>query len=92
MDPDIKHKIDALLHELRSWEPGEERHTVQELAEKFDLTTFVVARIAAAEDIDVPIAPEPADPEAETQPVEVDTEATTSPTGTFRREDLDLDD
>lgn len=75
MDPHIKSKIDKLLHELRSWEDDEERYTVQELAEKFDLTVFVVARIAAAEDVDVrqvPLLPEVqegVDSEAITQPI-----------------------
>lgn len=94
MDPDIKHKIDALLHELRTWEQGEERHTVHELAEMFDLTTFIVARIAAAEDVEVPFPPEPVDPEAVTRPVEIgtDTAADTTPTGMFDKDDLNIED
>jgi len=42
-------KINALLGELRSWEPLEQRHTLHELALKFDLDVFVVDRIAKSE-------------------------------------------
>jgi len=94
MDPDIKQKIDALLHELRTWEQDEARYTVQELADMFNLTTFVVARIAAAEDVEVPSSPEPIDPDAVTKPVEtgMDVAADTTPTGVFHKDDLDLGD
>lgn len=85
MDKAIKDRIEALLLELRSWDVDEQRHTVQELAKMFGLTTFVVHRIANAEDIKVSIGAMPgkdgemADPDADTQPIEakVDENATT---------------
>lgn len=46
-------KINRLLEELRSWAPGEERHTLRELSEKFDLEVFVVDRIAKSEGHDL---------------------------------------
>lgn len=42
-------KINALLEELRSWGPIEQRHTLHELAKKFDLDVFVVDRIARSD-------------------------------------------
>lgn len=81
MDPDIKEKIDKLLQELRSWDVGEQRYTCQELAEMFDLTKFIVKRLADAEGIDVPEGPEPADPNAVTKPIDIDEETDTNPDG-----------
>ena len=85
MDKAIKERIDALLYELRSWDVHEQRSTVQELAEKFQLTTFVIHRIANAEGIKVLIGDIPgkdgemADPNAETRPIEADEAAETRP-------------
>lgn len=42
-------KINALLEELRSWEPGEEKHTLTELAKQFGLDVFVVDRVVRSE-------------------------------------------
>jgi len=53
MDSTIKERISALLEELRSWGHDEAQHTVQELAERFGLTSFVVHRIANAEGINI---------------------------------------
>lgn len=49
-DVDItKEKIERLILELRSWEPGEARRTLAELAEMFELDLFVVDRVATSE-------------------------------------------
>jgi len=42
-------KIHALLEELRSWETGELRYNVHELAARFGLEPFVVQQIARSE-------------------------------------------
>ena len=89
MDPDIKTKINDLLHELRSWTRGEERSTVQELAEKFGLTAFVVARIAAAEDVEVANVHTAIDPEAVTRPVGANEAADTTVSGVVKKDDVD---
>lgn len=50
--PDVevtREKIRALLEELRSWTPGDLRHTLHELARTFDLDVFIVDRIAKSE-------------------------------------------
>jgi hypothetical protein len=47
-------KINELLEELRSWEPGEIPSTLHELAERFDLDVFVIDRLARAEGVKVP--------------------------------------
>jgi len=44
-----KEKIEQLIHELRSWEPGEAPMTLVELAAKFELDFFVVDRVATSE-------------------------------------------
>lgn len=48
-----QHKINQLLAELRTWEPGEQRHTLHELAKMFDLDVFVVDRIAKSEGLSI---------------------------------------
>lgn len=42
-------KIRRLLEELRSWETGEKKHTVHELARMFDLDVFVIGQLARSE-------------------------------------------
>ena len=75
MDPNTKAKIDALLRELRSWDLGERRYTVQELVERFGLPPLVIRRIAGAEDADLVIGEvgddgdDDVDPNAITQPL-----------------------
>jgi hypothetical protein len=75
MDRNIKEKISALLAELRSWDVDESRFTVQELAARFELTSFIVHRIANAEGISIkstdapPAQNELIDSGAETQPL-----------------------
>jgi len=49
-----REKITKLLKELRSWEQGETNATVEDLAKRFDLDTFVVDRIAQSEGIRLP--------------------------------------
>jgi hypothetical protein len=48
-------KIHALLEELRSWEVGELRHSVHELAARFGLEPFVIQQIAKSEGIKLKI-------------------------------------
>lgn len=79
MDRQIKKKIDRLLRELRSWGMDEDRYSVQELAEKFDLTVFVVRRIANAEGYDLREEADPVDPHAPTKPDPYDSQVTTRP-------------
>jgi hypothetical protein len=55
--------VDSLLYELRSWEPGEARCSIEELAKRFHLDPFVVRRIAETEGHDL----EPGVPELKTQ-------------------------
>lgn len=61
-------KINALLHELRSWPPGGVCESLQSLAKRFDLSVFVVDRLAKAEGINLPsnIQEDKADPNAST--------------------------
>jgi len=42
-------KINALLEELRGWEPTESRYTLNELARMFELDSFIIDRIARSE-------------------------------------------
>lgn len=50
MDRQTKARIDSLLYELRSWDPGAPPPwTLNELAKKFQLDPMVVKRIAEAE-------------------------------------------
>ena len=49
-----REKITRLVEELRSWDVGEERATVEDLAKKFGLDTFVVDRVAQSENIRLP--------------------------------------
>jgi len=42
-------KVRALLDELRTWDAGEERCTLQALMERFELDRFVVERVARSE-------------------------------------------
>lgn len=69
MDAEAKAKIDRLLRELRSWDVGEQRYTVYELVEMFDLPPMVIQRIAFAEGHDLLIGKKPVDPNAITQPL-----------------------
>jgi hypothetical protein len=48
-------KIHALLEELRSWEVGELRYNVHELAARFGLEPFVIQQIAKSEGIHLKI-------------------------------------
>lgn len=74
-------RIRALLNELRSWEPHEERRTLHELSKMFRLEVWVVQSIAKSEgfdpklgerlpgdevSVDEPGVPEETDPEADT--------------------------
>ena len=60
MDRVTRAKVDSLLYELRSWEPGEQRHSIEELAKRFRLDPFVVRRIAETEGLDIELGvPEP---------------------------------
>ena len=73
-----KEKIDQLILELRSWEPGEARRTLAELAEQLDLEVFIVDRVATSEGHHllagaVPDDPDRADPNAST--IDLDPEA-----------------
>lgn len=71
-DDSIKGRIEQLMLELRTWEPGEARRTVLELAEMFELEPFVVDRIARSEghhlwvDEGPDLDEEPQDPNAST--------------------------
>lgn len=46
-------RINALLNELRSWEPEEERRTLHELSKMFRLEVWVVRSIAQSEGHDL---------------------------------------
>lgn len=65
-------KINELLKELRSWAPLEQRATLNELAERFQLDLFVVDRIARSEGLKIKAGYRP-----EEQDNEVDPEAST---------------
>jgi len=52
-DRELQKKIGALLHELRSWEPEDDRASVDDLARRHGLDPFVVRRIAASEGHDL---------------------------------------
>jgi hypothetical protein len=72
-----KEKIDELILELRSWEPGEAPRTLAELAAMFGLDLFVVDRVAVSEGHHllaggVPGEPRHVDPDASTAPLELD--------------------
>jgi hypothetical protein len=73
-----KEKIERLLEELRSWEPGDAPRTLSELARMFELDLFVVDRVATSEGHHllaggVPDAPGRVDPNAST--IDLDPEA-----------------
>lgn len=75
--PDVRNRIEQLLIELRSWEPGEARRTVVELADRFGLEPFVVDRIARSEGhvlrVDAPVTvDEETDPSASTLDLDPD--------------------
>jgi len=63
VDRATRAKVDSLLYELRSWAPGEQRFSIDELARRFCLDPFVVRRIAETEGLDV----EPGVPELKEQ-------------------------
>lgn len=64
-------KIDALLRELRSWDTGEQRLTVKQLAARFELEPYVIQQIAKSEGIVLKIgAVGNDDDRAPTQPME----------------------
>ncbi len=78
MPDSTKEKIDQLILELRSWEPGEARRTLAELAELLDLEVFIVERVATSEGHhllagELPDDPARADPNAST--IDLDPEA-----------------
>jgi hypothetical protein len=93
-------KINDLIAELRTWEPGELRSTLHELAKQFNLDIFVVDRICRAEgvrpravyEIEEPgPPPEDSDPNADTldlDPKEVE-EALLKPESNPNYEDVD---
>lgn len=68
ISPVTQAKINALLKELRSWEPGDVHSTLHELAERFQLDVFVVDRLARAEGFAVPAGTPVLDEEPETDP------------------------
>lgn len=70
MDHRTKAKIDALLVELRAWDPREDpRHALATLARMFGLDPLIVERLAQSENIKFDKTPLPlVDPNAETQP------------------------
>lgn len=53
VDRATRAKVDSLLYELRSWSPGEQRYSIEELARRFHLDPFVVRRIAETEGHDL---------------------------------------
>jgi hypothetical protein len=63
MDRATRAKIESLLYELRSWRPGECRHTADALAVRFHLDPMLVRRLAQAEGIG--LEGEPDDPDAD---------------------------
>jgi len=71
-------KINALLEELRTWEPLEQKATLNELATQFDLDIFVVDRIARSEGLQIKSGYRPeevnngVDPEASTLDLDPD--------------------
>lgn len=71
-------KINALLEELRTWEPLEQKATLNELAAQFDLDIFVVDRIARSEGLHIKSGYRPeevsngVDPEASTLDLDPD--------------------
>jgi hypothetical protein len=73
-DKDLHQKVGELLRELRSWDPGEVKATVEDLAEQFGLDVFIVTRIATSEGYDLSAGiPRPVDPNAST--LDLDPEA-----------------
>jgi hypothetical protein len=47
----VQARINALVRELRSWASGENRYSLNELADLFDLDVFIVSRVANSEGI-----------------------------------------
>ena len=76
-------RINALLTELRSWEPEEERRTLHELSKMFRLEVWVVRSIAQSEGHDLKLGERAAGEElTEDVPEETDSEADT---GVYRQ-------
>jgi hypothetical protein len=46
-----REKVTRLIEELRTWELGEARSTIHDLARKYGLDPFIVQRIAISENI-----------------------------------------
>ena len=66
-------KIDALIRELRSWEPGEVKHTARELAAQFQLEPYVIQQIAKSEGLTLKVGEtgsDEVDQHIPTQPIE----------------------
>ena len=61
-------KIHALLEELRTWDAGEERCNLRELADKFGLDRFVVDRVARSEGFRLRMGTSVEDPPPESDP------------------------
>lgn len=94
MEKVSKERIDALIAELRSWGNLEQRYTIRQLAEKFDLTTFIVSRIATAEGYTLKTGELPGyndDPDATTKavPPQIDSQVDTRPEGIPLDDELD---
>jgi hypothetical protein len=68
ISPVTQAKINALLEEMRSWEPGDVPATLHELAERHDLDVFVIDRLARAEGFKVPAGTPVLDEEPLTDP------------------------
>jgi len=68
ISPVTQAKINALLEEMRGWEPGETPSTLHELSCKHDLDVFVVDRLARAEGFVIPAGTPILDDEPLTDP------------------------
>lgn len=68
ISPVTQAKINALLEEMRSWEPGEIPATLHELAERHELDVFVIDRLARAEGFKIPAGTPVLDEEPTTDP------------------------
>jgi hypothetical protein len=68
INPVTQAKINALLKEMRSWEPGVIPATLHVLAERHGLDVFVVDRLAQAEGFKVPAGTPVLDDEPLTDP------------------------
>lgn len=70
-----KERIDALLHELRTWDVADSPLSVADLARRHHLDPMIVRRLAESEDVNVVTengVPDEIDEEAETGPIDLD--------------------